>query len=902
MLKLRRICLWSLSTLACSIPWDCTSAQETGLPPGAPSLPVSALPDYERDLDHAGLIRGWNKGSLARGEKIYQNVCHVCHGDLNLAGSIPNALRFAEGTFAHGSDPHTMYETITRGWRLMAPQVQLVPREKYDVIHYIRETFLAARNPSQLVPVTTAYLAGLPKGSTTGPAPVKREPWREMDYGPFLNGTYELADASRRAAATKLPAAALDTLTPDANLAYKGIAVRLAGPADGGIAKGSAWLVFEHDTLRIAGGWTGDGFIDWEGINFNGRHVVHPRTIGDLQFETADGPGWANPATGTFDDPRFVGPDGRRYGPLPRTWQHYRGLYRSGNRVVLSYTVGDTAVLESHDLESHAGHPVFVRTLNLGPSTRDLLVRVANTGTAVAVSRPASFATANKGKFVTIRIPASATPTRLTVRLAAPGTSGLETYAAAAAAPLDLTSFTRGGPPSRSEPIVTPVVRSDAKGAFAWERFTLPQSNPWRSRLRPSGVDFIPSGRQAVVSTWDGDVWRVDGIDGSADSISWHRIAAGLFQPLGIKLRGGDIFVTCRDQLVALRDLNGDGETDFYENINSDHQVTDHFHEFAMGLQTDGAGNFYYAKSARHARTALVPQHGTLLKISADGTKTEILANGFRAANGVCLNPDGSFFVTDQEGFWMPMNRINRVTPGKFFGNIWSYGAPDDTADSAMAPPLLWVDKAIDRSPAELLWINSPKWGVLDGALLNLSYGQGRIEVVFSDGSGDAAQGALCRLPIPDFPTGIMRGRIHPTNGDLYLCGLSAWATSQTEQEGGFYRLRPTGKPAALPIGWQIVRDGIELTFSDPIASADDIARYNVKVWELKRTANYGSPRINQHTLPLTRAEVLAGGRKVRLTIPALAPATIIELTCRVRDQSGAEMERVVTGTIHSVP
>lgn len=321
-----------------------------------------------------------------------------------------------------------------------------------------------------------------------------------------------------------------------------------------------------------------------------------------------------------------------------------------------------------------------------------------------------------------------------------------------------------------------------------------------------------------------------------------------------------------------------------------------------MGLQTDSAGNFYYAKSARHARTALVPQHGTLLNISADGTKIEILANRFRAANGVCLNPDGSFFVTDQEGFWMPMNRINRVTPGKFFGDMWSYGAPADTADSAMAPPLLWVDKAIDRSPAELLWINSPKWGVLDGALLNLSYGQGRIEVVFSDGSGDATQGALCRLPIPDFPTGIMRGPIHPTNGDLYLCGLSAWATSQTEQEGGFYRLRPTGKPAALPIGWHIVKDGIELTFSDPIASADDIARYNVKIWKLKRTANYGSPRLNEHALPITRAGVFANGRKVRLTIPALAPATIIELTCRVRDQSGAEVNRVVTGTIHSVP
>ena len=60
-----------------------------------------------------------------------------------------------------------------------------------------------------------------------------------------------------------------------------------------------------------------------------------------------------------------------------------------------------------------------------------------------------------------------------------------------------------------------------------------------------------------------------------------------------------------------------------------------------MGLQADADGNFYYAKSARHALPALVAHHGTLLRVSTDGDATEILATGFRAANGVCLNPDG---------------------------------------------------------------------------------------------------------------------------------------------------------------------------------------------------------------------------------------------------------------------
>lgn len=155
----------------------------SSLPPGTMLLPKSVLPNYEADIDHARLIQNSGKDVLQKGQEIYQQICHNCHGDVNLPGSIPNSLRFAEGQFQHGNDPYTMYQTITRGWRLMVPQVQLVPQEKYAVIHYIREHFLKPHNPSQLFPITGAYFATLPKGKGIGPKPVKREPWKDMDYG-----------------------------------------------------------------------------------------------------------------------------------------------------------------------------------------------------------------------------------------------------------------------------------------------------------------------------------------------------------------------------------------------------------------------------------------------------------------------------------------------------------------------------------------------------------------------------------------------------------------------------------------------------------------------------------------------------------------------------------------------
>ena len=67
---------------------------------------------------------------------------------------------------------------------------------------------------------------------------------------------------------------------------------------------------------------------------------------------------------------------------------------------------------------------------------------------------------------------------------------------------------------------------------------------------------------------------------------------------------------------------------------------------------------------------------------------------------------------------------------------------------------------------------------------------------------GGQMQGGMCALPIPPFPTGIMRGRFNPVDGQLYTCGLFAWAGDRT-QPGGFYRVRATGKPMFVPIGLQ---------------------------------------------------------------------------------------------------
>ncbi len=857
--------------------------------------------DAETNIDHAGLIDGFNMGNYERGELIYNNNCITCHGNPDFEGSIPMSRKFWSEPFKAGHDPYSMYQILTRGYGSMPAQMTLTPQQKYDVIVFIRENFIRKNNDSQYFKVTPGYLTTLPKGTSKGPEAKPYHPWSDMDYGNFFINTYELADEKTgiKRYHSPRPAPFKDEDYRKNNFAYKGIAVRLdEGP--GGVSAGNSWMIFDHDVMRVAGGWTGEGFIDWEGILLNDQHETYPRNIGQLHFETPVGPGWANPSTGTFDDPRFTARDGRKFGPLPKSWANYKGLYHHRNQVIISYSVGNANILEKLGVEKNGALTVFTRTLNISPSQNALKMRVAAAGTNVALSGKGASLKEEDG-YVMLHI-SSSIRTNLKLFIAQARSKDLADFAKRSPAPESLEPYTKGGEPHYPQTITTTVTKGNEDGLFAVDQLTAPYENPWKSRMKFSGIDFMKDPDVAVMCTTDGDVWKVTGLTNDQGTLTWKRIASGLFQPLGIKVLNEKIYITCRDQLVLLRDLNGDGETDYYESFNHDHQVTDHFHEFAMGLQADKEGNLYYAKSGRHAREALIPQHGTLLKVSKDGSKTEIIATGFRAANGVCINPDGSFIVTDQQGYWNPMNRVNWIEgKGKFYGNMWGYNPPKDSSNAAMVPPMVWIDMEFDRSPSELLWVDSKKWGPLDGSLLSFSYGYGKIQLVLTEEVNGQKQAGVIDLPGVKFRSGVMRGRFNPADGQLYACGMSAWGTSQTMRGGDFYRLRYTGKPVSLPVKLGAEEDGITLSFASELDAEKSkaISNFEVQTWDLKRSRKYGSERYNTQTLVVSEVRISEDKKSVKLIIPGIKPIDVMTISYDVVDAKGNAFKGKVQNTIH---
>ncbi len=965
------------------------------------------------------------------------------------------------------------------------------------------------------------------------PSPeVSAQPWQDMNYGPYLTTTIEVDQQ---------------------NMAYKAVAIRLdEGP--GGVSKGHVFVAFDTDTLRFAAGWTGPGPIDWKSVVFDGSHNTHPSLVGQRMFINPEGPGWAAPSSASFDAARVTGVDGRKYGPIDRTWAHWRGLYLYGQQVILSYSVGDVAILEMPAVEGRLDRPFIARTMNIGPRKHDLILQVAGHSRRRAVEqtvevdktthrlamlipdeageraqngvteegfrfngrqhfrakRPEDFrmtgadftitaqiktrdggtifSKAAEGDWVpdgktlfvrggrlcydigwvgvvqsqrrvdddrwhhvamtyeaatgTVRLyidgqldtqrplqpqadvknhqvrigytstnfpqdggfvghmrrvqffPRALTADELTGRPAPLGaladweltTDSKSTFAdatgsgheaallggpaaareaegvaiavvgdpemlewittnsglvrlrivagqrplrikllyaalprdlqcgrlvshlATTKSPEDLAPMTRGGPARWPQPLPAEITTtSSTDSPFEVDVLETPDANPWKSWMRLGGFDFFADGNRAAVCTWQGDVWFVDGLKQPSSRLQWRRVATGLFQPLGLKIVDEQVYVRGRDQITRIHDVNGDGEADFYENFNNDTQVTDHFHEFAMDLQTDSAGNFYYAKGARHALDALVPQHGTLNQVTSDGKESRILARGFRAPNGVLVNDDGTFIVSDQEGHWTPMNRINWVRPGGYYGNMMAFN-PDGLAADETEPPVVWIHREVDRSPAAQVWVPQNTWGSLGGALLSLSYGTGRIYRILYQDTGAALQGGIVELPALDFPTGIQRGRFR---GDwLYVCGLFGWSSDKTKA-GGFYRVRATDVPLGIPQELQITRDGVLLQFPRPLdkSSATDSRNYVVSRWNYRRTANYGSEdyrvsdgKPGRDAVSVASVSTSADGRSVFLHIPDMQTCMQMRVRYRVPSSRGPVAAGLLDTTIRDLP
>ncbi|MCA9434017.1 MAG: hypothetical protein KC940_26075, partial [Candidatus Omnitrophica bacterium] len=428
----------------------------------------------------------------------------------------------------------------------------------------------------------------------------------------------------------------------------------------------------------------------------------------------------------------------------------------------------------------------------------------------------------------------------------------------------------------------------------------VPYENPYKALMYTSGLDFLPGGDLAIC-TVHGDVWLVKGIDEDLDKVTWKRFATGLFQPLGLKVRDGDLFVLGRDRITRLHDLNGDDEADFYESFNADIEIAGGGHSYATCLETDPKGNFYFCKGADSPHTS---HDGCVLKVSADGNELTVLATGFRFPNGLYALDEDLVSIADQEGNWVPASRIDFAGPGFFSGYMDTNHR--ETAPEKYGEPMCWLPQDIDNSCGGQAMGTGSEWGPLSNKLIHLSYGHCMMMYCLSEKVGDQWQGGAVRLPL-QFLSGVMRGRFGP-DGQLYLCGLRGWQTSAV-RDGCLQRVRYTGEPFYNPTDLSVHQNGIRICFNEPLDEefATDPESYAIEQWNYLWRKEYGSEdwsanhpdQLGHDEVPFDEVHLSEDKKTVFIQIPDLKPVMQMQIRYNLDAEDGELVKGVIHHTIH---
>lgn len=749
-------------------------------------------------------------------------------------------------------------------------------------------------------------------------------PGSDMDYGPFLAYSISHDPGPKTKKAPKRD-----------GIADKGLMIDVGN---------GATMCFDEDTCRMAAAWTG-GFVDLtrtHQMSLKGWWGATP--AGPIVFSTADGPGWSK--DGSFTDPRP-----NHFGPLPKDWAHYKGLYRHGKQVVISYSVGNVDVLELPGSEMFNGKPAITRTIEVGKSGSPLQISLCDTGggevqmwnaktmlnkqplngTGMIVKRPTgslAIGTSSlpvgaelrkEGSHVILALPPLNAPLTVKILVRQIAEDRIDNDAAIEfvkdAGELEhLQSYCKGGPSLWNPPITTEgrLAPAGSSKPYVVDTLTLPDDNPWHSWMRPSGVDFLPDGR-CVICTLGGDVWIVSGIDKDLHHLVWKRFATGLYEPLGLKVVDGQIYVVGRDQITRLHDLDGDGEADFYENFNNDVPTYAWYHAFHLDLQADSRGNLYYTTAGTGVPND-IPMHGSVIKVACDGSKAEVVATGLRAANGGGMASDDQFVCSDNQGNWTPVCRINWIKPGGFYGFKRAPASPakhePHNQRKTYDVPMCWIPYNKDNSTGSQTLITGGKWGPLDGRMLSTSYGKAKLfECIWEDCEG-FTQGATIELPL-SFESGIMRLRFSPTDGQLYVCGLKGWETNGN-RDGCLQRVRYTGKPVCLPCDLHVKKDAIAITFTCPLdpKTANDEQSYGIEQYNYRWTGKYGSEKykvsnptqIGSDEVDVKSAKLQPDGKTVVLEIPGLRPVMQMAIQLHLETRDGTPIDCEIDNTINHIP
>jgi hypothetical protein len=442
------------------------------------------------------------------------------------------------------------------------------------------------------------------------------------------------------------------------------------------------------------------------------------------------------------------------------------------------------------------------------------------------------------------------------------------------------------------------------------------------------GLAFFPDGRLAACFT------RGEVMIYNPKNKQWQLFAEGLHEPLGILVEDNSTMVVLqRPELTRIKDTDGDGKADIYENINDDFGISGNYHEFNYGPVKDRDGNFFLALNTassgggirsnprgtlnllgrdgadgRRQMYSVVPFRGWVVKITPTG---ELLpfASGFRSPNGIGLDLNGNLFVADNQSDWVETSALHHVQENKFYGHpaslIWKEGwdkgnpfdLPIEVLDNMRTKAaVLFPHGIIANSPSEPVIVNTTEFGPFEGQFLVGEMNRERIVRVMLEYVDGQFQGAC--IPFLD-NQGLKKGNnrmAFAPDGSLWVGQIAhGWLGDQ-----GIQKITYTGTLPMDIYKMNLTAEGFEITFTQAVDVTEAMKIDNYQFTHYRydyKKKPYDEPvdQSNQSDIkavPVTEIKLSEDLKTVAITLPELKTGYVYELKLnRITSQSGAALD-----------
>ncbi len=606
----------------------------------------------------------------------------------------------------------------------------------------------------------------------------------------------------------------------DDNLIPRGIFIPL---------ENDVFVCFDTELLRMAAIWQGD-FTTLEGVAiksyakpFNkkgGGQDALPTPLGQVTAATGLYPGWHKQGWIQYRDPRqrWLSEEELGRGPLLESYGQWLGTEDAGHTAILHYTLLGGTVQENFRLDTIDGQLAVVRSIRLEGIKEPVSLIINDLGEGATDRYTVKNYDCGDGicqDAIVYPISGGASPAnRATV--------------------FDFSSAEKTEP-HWPESIATEFALGERQGPYAVDELRLPYPNPWERRIRPYAIDFFPNG-DAVIVTYDGDVYRISNMGKDDSAVIWKKIAAGFNEPNSIRIRGEDIFVFSRLGISQLVDKEGDGETNFYKMFCNRFVQSAEPRDYPLSLSRWEDGQWIISKGGQQSDYP-APHSGRAMKISANGKEVDFWAYGFRNGFMNSIPEKGLLVASDQQGTWVPSTPFFVVREGTFYG--FEPGGPFQAAE--VQPAALWFPNHIAQSGIDPFWGSDPRLGGLYASILYIDYAKPSLLKIIVPDDDELIQAAGVLLDI-DFEVPLLKGAISPADGMAYMVGFQIWDSFAKRIEG-LCRLRVLEKTDRYPTKAQVFKEGVLIGFSQKLDEkvAVDPANYQVSSWEYLRQNTYGS-------------------------------------------------------------